>query len=955
VLRGLRLSAILAVLIGGSLCGSRALAQSSDAAGAIADVPLPGGLRALLAAIDDPVTPDRSQFLIEFIRRAHNTPPTIKNTPRDTLLRAALTHLERARAAAQTTSPEMLPLPLSQKLWIDVVFKGRASAHTLVADIIGSRDASLFYWGLLSLDDSTRAWLSNERELLGDLATKYASAFVIAAPAVRVTDSIVRVPGGDAAVGLWEEIVGRSTKEPGSFVRALLSRDEGRLAYFYASIGGLNDAQLSVAFNLASSNPDGRIAVARRLLEVYQRITAGWRISERTFWRPASDPALLLSDLDVDATGRPVLPGTPRFWTAVFQEQDSASAKSPGPDPSALTSGERVDYSWLCERVFTADHIGDRRRGYAVLFASRLLPELTRANAAAAVEATRAVIAYPALVATLERAGLTNVQAFANAARRAARLSTIGDRERATRALAQYQGALSVIARAAWRGGLRPVDLAAHVSSLSAIEVSERGEYEGRLAEWFSAWVAAYWGDAPVDIYAHGAGPVETDTIAIAAGPPGPKEFVEWEGTRYRVNFARAEAVRLVKLLGDDPRPFLSMSRALVTLATMLNGSTIPPERLKEEAENFGKIASAVGCNSAELWRGSDVARRCAQMVTALDRAAHDGDTRGASRHVSGLRSLADDMLARGLMELTYALALGQPERALITADDGARRHDFGIGAIGPKRHVEWHFPVPATDFRRGWHMMGSVLGLDVRLADFLLTRVSSRPPSRRPTLDDDRRRVLVELVALVQPRSLADEDRDAVVAAIRKGRARVAALATRESAGALATEIGVSPARVSLMSWAVANDRARVAESLSPTELLWAGLERSRLPAAFHAWGGSAEPRLGCLCVRMVDRRPWERYAGRWHSGIPTSGFSDLNLRVTELLADVPMPAALTAPVLAPATLELIEGAMTRDHDDYRGLVEFVGGLRRVRMEQYLALLTTDGPLVPIESGESR
>lgn len=954
MLRGLRVSVFLAVVSGVSLCASRALAQTSDANGALGEMPLPGGLRALLAAIDDPVAPDRSQFLLEFIRRAHNTPPTIKNIPRDALLRAALNHLGQARTVAATTNPDTLPLPLPAQLWIDVVFKGRASAHTLVSDIIASRDASLLYCGLLSLDDSTRAWLASQRELLADLATRFAPAFVIAAPAIRVADSLVRVPGGDAARAVWEEIVGRPLNEPLAFIRTVLTRDEGQFAYFYASMSQLNEPQLHVAFNLDAANPGDRIATARRLWSVYERMASSWKITERAFWRPGSDPALLVSDMTVDSAGRPLLRGTPRFWTAVFQESESPG-KSAGVDPAALTAPQRLDYAWLCEQIFTAERVGDRRRGNAVLFASRMLPSVTRANVADAIEVTRAVIAYPALVASLERAGLTDVRAFAAAVRRATRLSTIGDRDRAERTLAQYQGALAMLARAAWRGGLRPAHLAAHVSALSAIEVNDRGEYDGRLADWFAAFVATYWGDSPAEIYAHGAGQTETDAMAIVAGPPGPSRFVEWEGTRYRLNFAWGETARLAKLMGEDSRPFLSASRALVTLVRLSSGTTVPRERLREESEHFAKMASDVGCNSTDVWRGSDVARRCAEVVTALERAVQDRDPRAPSRLVPSLRSLADDMLARGLMELAYAVALGQRDRAVISADDGARRHDFGLGAIGPRRHVEWSFPVQATDVRRGWHMMGSVLGLDVRLAEFLLTRTSSKFPPRRPTLDDDRRRVLVEIVALVQPRSLADEDRDAIVAALRKGRARVAAQTTRESARALAEEIGLSPARASLMAWTATHDRERLAASLSPTELLWAGLGRSPMPAAFHAWGGPAEPRLGCLCLRMTDRRPWEHYAGRWHSGIPTSGFSDLNLRVTELLADIRMPAAVTAPVLASATLELVEGAATRDHDDYRGLVEFVAGLRRVRMEQFLALLTTDGPLVPVDSGESR
>jgi hypothetical protein len=63
-------------------------------------------------------------------------------------------------------------------------------------------------------------------------------------------------------------------------------------------------------------------------------------------------------------------------------------------------------------------------------------------------------------------------------------------------------------------------------------------------------------------------------------------------------------------------------------------------------------------------------------------------------------------------------------------------------------------------------------------------------------------------------------------------------------------------------------------------------------------------------------------------------------------------MPAQLLGPVLTSATLDFIETATSRDQDDRRGLVEFVQALRLERVEQYLALLTTDGPLVPVGSG---
>jgi hypothetical protein len=119
---------------------------------------------------------------------------------------------------------------------------------------------------------------------------------------------------------------------------------------------------------------------------------------------------------------------------------------------------------------------------------------------------------------------------------------------------------------------------------------------------------------------------------------------------------------------------------------------------------------------------------------------------------------------------------------------------------------------------------------------------------------------------------------------------------------------------------------------------------------ANLQAWGAPAGRRLGCLCVRLLDRRPWETIAGRWNLGLLASAFPDLNLRLAELLTDLQMPASLLIPVLAAATVDFNENATSRDQDDRRGPVEFVQRLGVQRVEEYLSLLTADGPLVPLE-----
>ena len=114
-----------------------------------------------------------------------------------------------------------------------------------------------------------------------------------------------------------------------------------------------------------------------------------------------------------------------------------------------------------------------------VLFASRRLGRDPAASARDAVDTIRAAGAYPALTTALERAGVTDMATFAGAARRAATLSDIEDDDRAARAIAQFQGALALVTRAALRRSLAAGSASTLVSSLAAVPLSKRGELRG--------------------------------------------------------------------------------------------------------------------------------------------------------------------------------------------------------------------------------------------------------------------------------------------------------------------------------------------------------------------------------------------------------------------------------------------------------------------------------------------
>jgi hypothetical protein len=871
-----------AALLGAAVLVGSAAAAGAAARSTVSEVPLPGGIRAAQAAVGDRTSPDRAQFLFDFIRRTYDSPFDPKGDPRQAALQSLLAALEAGDA--RSDSSETVPLPLSEKIWIDAVFGGRATPRTLVAEILKSRGAALFYCGLLSLDDETRAWMATEPALVAELASRHAAEFLAAAPGLQITAAGARLPGGPLAASAWEALAGRTPEEPAAFVRALVAADRGRLARFVGTLGQLTPAQVRVALGLVSPDAEARVASARRLYSVHMRLSRGFEPAQSAFARPALDPALLVSELGRDENGQPLLPGSRGFWTQVFAGSlDGAADVTPRGSRAAPEPTDPPDFAWLCEQVFKDDP-GERRRRYTmVLFASRRLARDPAADARDAVDAVRAAGEYPALARVLERAGVEDLATFASAVRRAASLSRIADHRHAARALAQFQGALALITHAASRRSLAAGPAHALVSSLSEVPLSASGDYEGRLAHWLRNWMAA-----EAEARALAPQPAEDLMVRVLAGTGSSQpRFIEWEGTRYRLDLAAAEASRLARALGDPPNPWLSSA---VTAAAM------------------------------------------------ADAPAN--------------RSLADDLLARGLAETAYAAAVGPRDGVSLSAAELAGRHDFGLGSRHA-RHAPWRLPSPDTDAEGRWHVHGALLGLDVALADFSLLRFSSRVLPHRPSLDAVDRRVLIEAVALVDAAALSDPDRDAIAAAIQAGRARLGAAHSALDVDGIAEGIALGPLRRTLLAWTMLHDPHRVPAFLSPSELFWLGRGASRAEVP-QAWGAPAGPRQGCHCLQFARRRSREIVAGRRYAGMMASAFPDLNLRLAELLAELRMPAALLGPVLRSASLEFVNGAISRDPDDWRGPVEFVQALGPEHLEQYLALLTTDGPLVPAGPAEA-
>ena len=296
--------------------------------------------------------------------------------------------------------------------------------------------------------------------------------------------------------------------------------------------------------------------------------------------------------------------------------------------------------------------------------------------------------------------------------------------------------------------------------------------------------------------------------------------LVDWEGTRYRLDFPRADAVRITRAQGQSARPYLSSAATVLGIANVLAGTGLTRQTIQQQAQAFARISRPEPSDSGEESAG-DMLAEYREVSAALQRAAASDNMSGAGKLSSSLRVVADDLLAHGLHGWAVPAALGPRDGLSILASDAASHHDFGIRS-GGLRTIAWQPPIEGADTTQHWRVRGSLLGLDITLAHFSLTRLSLKPPPR-PSLGEIDRRVFVETLALIDPKALTDSDGDTIAAAVRNGRARVSALRSTADITTIADVINMSPQRRALLSWTIAHDPERVA-SVSVRELFWLG-----------------------------------------------------------------------------------------------------------------------------------
>jgi hypothetical protein len=864
--------------------------------------------------------------------------------------------IEKSLNEGQTVMPKpavtILPSPIPHDVWESAVFARQIPPGALFSSIIRDRQASLLFHGLASMTPGARAFLAAHPELLQRLYRGGAEALAAFGGSLHLErDGRISLPGGAEATELWEALTEERLERSDRFIRSLFERDAGRLAYFLDAITHLDTPHQRFALGLWIHDRGIRLDRLRALYRVFVDIEPKLSVVLLPFARPQYDPAILLELVAVGPQGDPASPSYRRLWDKAF---DGVDLPRPGArELTEIAEDGIVDAAWLAEHLLEGLFTDRRGRLECLTFGQRVFASAPPGELEDVLVALRAFGRFPALMMTIERIGVRRPATYARAARRARELEDVADRSLAVPVLAQFQGALAILERIARTGSVPAARLDDLVSSLAGLPVSN-GQYEGALASWLDRELLPSLPSNASD----GDRRLELNLLTALAEKGESTAPFEWEGTQYVPDVTGASLRDLIAVRAKQGGNSLDAVLAIARTATAFESDDLTLESLKTHTASLKADAGALV--AARAW--PDAPDDVPDTREVLDRVLRDLGKISKPKDVSKSRRIArpvvhhaDYLLGETLVALAYAPQLGNPADLLGPQADLSHRHSFGLterpGVLGVRR--AWQSTGVDTGQKVGQAYGNSLFGLDLILSSKRLRRLSTDTVPNESRLNSNDSNAFVNVLALLNPRELRNEDLASIGSAMARGRARLrAAAADAGSLDELAGIVSMSAARRQLISWTMQQEPERVEFLFSPAELFWLGREErfDRL----DAWGTSFEPLSGCFCLRFPTPGSWDRRAGRPGGSQLGAAIPDLTLRVAEHLTALKVPVALFPGVLAMATQDFIDNAKALYEDDWQGVVGHADHLSREMIEDYVAAVVAAGPVRLASSQEA-
>ncbi len=225
--------------------------------------------------------------------------------------------LTRLEQSLQQGTPFSYPFPATrvpilfhEDDWLTLIPAKERAGQTLLDLLLNNQDADRLYTALTKLDPETRNALFQSPGLKRLLF--YAPTLDFYGSRLCIRSGAVVLPGGEAARPAWDALVGASSHSPGEFVIRLLAKDQGWLAAYFDALTRVSPEQ------------QARLTQGNRLKDLYAAYHAGVPnvdAASSVFVRN-STLLLLLTRLQWDAAGEPLIPGDLSVWQEVFAREE---------------------------------------------------------------------------------------------------------------------------------------------------------------------------------------------------------------------------------------------------------------------------------------------------------------------------------------------------------------------------------------------------------------------------------------------------------------------------------------------------------------------------------------------------------------------------------------------------------------------------------------------------------
>ena len=188
----------------------------------------------------------------------------------------------------------------------------RSGGNDVIDALLDDPVLARLYWAMARMDTETATAL---RQFAGiPRLLPFSPVLDFYGSHISIRNGRVIVPGGTAAESAWRELAGASPDAPQEFVGRLLAKDDGWLATYFDTLSRVPPAQVAY------------LTDAHRLPRFYDALR-GRDISPgpaRPVFRPDPELLLLMTRLQLDSAGQPIVPGNLEVWEQIIRKKSDS-------------------------------------------------------------------------------------------------------------------------------------------------------------------------------------------------------------------------------------------------------------------------------------------------------------------------------------------------------------------------------------------------------------------------------------------------------------------------------------------------------------------------------------------------------------------------------------------------------------------------------------------------------